>query len=73
MLAEETYASTLENSCDGCITKLSEEGVHEMRCEMVLSSSMLYYVSLSVVDRPPLLPETHLYSLCIKAVWTILG
>jgi len=38
---EEAYASTLENSCDGCITKLSDDGVHEIRCDMVLSSSIL--------------------------------
>lgn len=36
-----TYASTLENSCEGCITKLSDDDVHEIRCEMLLSSNML--------------------------------
>ena len=36
-----TYASTFENSCEGCMTKLSAEGVHEIRCCIDLSSSML--------------------------------
>ncbi len=39
--AEGTYASTLENSCDGWMTKLSEFAVHEMRCCILGSSSML--------------------------------
>src|SRR5437773_1594790 len=35
------YASTLENSCEGCMTKLSEVGVHEIKCCIDLSSSIL--------------------------------
>jgi hypothetical protein len=31
----------LENSCDGWMTKLSEFAVHEMRCWILGSSSML--------------------------------
>jgi hypothetical protein len=41
------YASTFENSCEGCMTKLSEVGVHEMRCWIVLSSNMLSPLSAS--------------------------
>jgi hypothetical protein len=48
--AQETYARTLENSCDGCITKLSDDGVHEMRCDMVLSSSILQYSLISIAQ-----------------------
>jgi hypothetical protein len=38
---EGPYASTLENSCEGWMTKLSALAVHEMRCCILGSSSML--------------------------------
>jgi len=48
---KKTYASTLEKSCDGDMTKLSALCDHEMRCCMLGSSSMLPH---SVSRRRPL-------------------
>ena len=53
------------------MTKLSLVLAHEMRCWMLWSSSMLSTCQCRiacVVAR-----HTHLYSLCIKAVWTTFG
>lgn len=40
-LARSTYDKTFEKSADGDMTKLSPFSDHDIRCEMVLSSSML--------------------------------
>lgn len=55
----ETYERTLEKSLDGDMTKLSSELDHDMRCDMLGSSSILnnrqshYKCSIRIV-------ETHL-------------
>lgn len=36
-----THESTLEKSAEGDMTKLSPLSAHEMRCDILLSSSML--------------------------------
>lgn len=40
-----TYERTLEKSFDGDMTKLSSELDHDMRCDMLGSSSILFIVS----------------------------
>lgn len=53
------------------MTKLSADDDHEMRCCMLVSSSMLLAASAASPETRSRIP--HLYSLWIKAVWTILG
>jgi hypothetical protein len=47
---EGPYASTLENSCEGWMTKLSALAVHEMRCCILGSSSMLLHCLATIAE-----------------------
>jgi hypothetical protein len=81
MIKGVAYDNTLEKSAEGDMTKLSADDDHEIRCCILESSSMLLAPSVTGThcrDKPPSklskgYQDPHLYSLWIKAVWTILG
>ncbi len=71
------YDRTLENSCEGWMTKLSELEVHEMRCCILGSSSMLLLQLRGSATRAGKgrggsgRGQRYLHSLWMKAVWTL--
>ena len=67
-----SYERTLEKSAEGDMTKLSLLLDHDIRFEMLGSSSMLAFRQIAgLCSRTA--KTAHLYSLCMKAVCTTLG